>query len=113
MKGALDDVRYAFRKIRREPGFFAFAALIIGVWVAHNKEGGMSNVTSRTSNLRDYRQMNRSFEALTGYMAFFDYSSYNLTGGDQPERLVGVGIAQNFLDVLGVRPLLGRGFVDE
>ncbi len=142
MSGAADDARYALRKIRREPGFFVFAALIIGlgvgantavysvmsplmlrplpfaeperlVWVALRSEGGMSAVTSRTSNLRDYRKLNRTFEALTGYFAFFEYGSYNLVGDGQPERLVGVGIAQNFLDVLGVRPLLGRGFVEE
>jgi putative ABC transport system permease protein len=127
------------RGLRRRPSFFVFVALIIGlgvaaassvfsvtnalllrplpfeeperlVWVARGTGGGMSNVTSRTSNLRDYREMNRSFEALTGYFAFFGYESYNLVGVDQPERLVGVGVAQNFLDVLGVRPLLGRNF---
>jgi len=127
------------RAIRRRPSFFAFAALIIGlgvaasssvfsvmnalllrplpfeeperlVWVAQSTEGGMSSVTSRTSNLRDFREMNRSFEGLTGYFAFFDYESYNLVGVGQPERLVGVGVAQKFLDVLVVRPLLGRNF---
>ena len=70
-------------------------------------------MTSRTSNLRDYRELNRSFEGLTGYFAFFDFSSYILSGDDEPERLVGVGVAQDFLDVLGIRPQLGRSFVDE
>ncbi|MGD2175943.1 MAG: ABC transporter permease, partial [Candidatus Brocadiaceae bacterium] len=130
-------LRMTLRGMRRRPSFFVFAALIIGlgvaaassvfsvtnalllrplpfeeperlVWVARGIGGGMSNVTSRTSNLRDYREMNRSFEALTGYFAFFEYESYNLVGVGRPERLVGVGVAQNFLDVLGVRPLLGR-----
>jgi len=142
MGGAAEDVRYAFRKIGREPAFFAFAALIIGlgvgantavfsvvsplllrplpfeqperlVWVAHASEGGMSAVTSRSSNLRDYRALNRSFESLTGYFAFFEYGSYNLVGDGAPERLIGVGVAGNFLDVLGVRPLVGRNFVEE
>ena len=70
----------------------------------------MSLVTSRVSNLRDYREMNRSFEGLGGYFAFFEYDSYNLVGVGRPERLVGVGVTQNFLDLLGVRPLLGRNF---
>jgi putative ABC transport system permease protein len=142
MRGIREDIRYALRKIRREPAFFVFAALIIAlgvgantavysvmsplvirplpfhdpdrlVWVAHEKEGGLSSVTSRTSNLRDYREMTRTFESLTGYMAFFDYGSYTMTGDADPQRLVGVGIAQNFLDVLGVDPLLGRSFSDE
>lgn len=142
MRGLTDDVRYALRRLRHEPGFLAFAVLIIGlgvaattavfsvmsplmlrplpfeeperlVWVAQDAEGGMSDVTSRTSNLRDYRALARSFESLTGYFAFFEYESFNLVGGGDPERLVGVGVAQNFLDVLRVQPLLGRNFADE
>jgi putative ABC transport system permease protein len=142
MAGMAQDARYAFRRIRREPGFFLFAALIIGigvgantavfsvmsplmlrplpfeqpdrlVWVAHGTGTGMSAVTSRTSNLRDYREMNRSFESLTGYNAFYDYASYNLVGRGEPERLVGVDVARNFLEVVGVAPLLGRNFVEE
>jgi putative ABC transport system permease protein len=82
-------------------------------WVAHGTGGGMSAVTSRTSNLRDYRALNRTFESLTGYNACYDYASYNLIGNGEPQRLVGVDVAQNFLDVLGVEPMLGRGFTDE
>lgn len=136
------DVHYALRRIRREPAFFIFAALIIAlgvgansavysvlsplllrplpftdsdrlVWVALSDAPGLSAVTSRTSNLRDYRSLNRSFDGLTGYNAFFDYGRYNLVGDGQPERLVGVGVARDFLEVLGVRPVLGRNFVEE
>ena len=137
-----DHLRYALRRIRREPGFAIFATLIVAlgvgavtavfsvmsplmlrplpfrepdrlVWIANSGTGGMSSVTSRTSNLRDYRALAQSFEALTGYFAFFDYDSYTLTGDGSPERLIGVGVAQDFLDVLGVRPLLGRTFTAE
>ena len=137
------DLRYTFRNLGRSPGFFAVAVLIVGlgigattaifsvvnavllrplpfheperlVWIANTMEGnGLSGVTSRSGNLRDWRELNRSFESLTGYFAFFNYSSFTLAGDGEPERLVGVGVAQNFLDVLGVRPQLGRSFVDE
>ena len=99
------DLRYAFRAARRDAGFFAFAVIILGVgigantaifsivnplllrplpfeaaerlvWIANSGEGGRSAVTSRTSNLRDFRTMSTSFEALTGYNAFFDYDGY-------------------------------------
>ena len=83
------------------------------VWIANQESGGMSLVTSRASNLRDFRAMNQSFEAMTGYMAFFEYESYNLTSHGRPERLVGVGVARDFLEVLGVEPMLGRNFVEE
>ena len=138
----LQDLRLAWRGMRRAPAFAAFAVLIVAlgvgaatavfsvlsplllrplpfreperlVWVANTGEGGLSSVTSRTSNLRDYRALARSFEGLTGYNAFFEYGSFTLIGRGAPERLVGVGVAQDFLPVLGVRPLLGRNFTAE
>lgn len=136
------DIRFALRRMAAEKTFALFAALIVAlgvaattavfsvvnplmlrplpfrdpgrlVWIASGTSGGLSGVTSRTSNLRDYRAQARSFEALTGYFAFFEYESFNLVGDGAPERLVGVGVAQDFLSVLGVRPQLGRNFVAE
>src|ERR1035438_3909087 len=36
-----------------------------------------------------------------------------LSGGGDPEMLKGARVSANFLDVLGVRPLLGRAFIPE
>jgi predicted permease len=86
------------------------------VWIANQgsaTNASLSAVTSRTSNLRDFRERTRSFEGLTGYNAFFDQGAYTLTGQGEPERLAGADVAQDFLDVLGVRPLLGRNFTPE
>jgi len=142
MTGILQDFRYALRSIRKDLRFYGFAALILGlgigantavfsvinplmfrplpfqdpgdlVWISLSEEGGLSNRTSRTSNLRDFRELNRSFDGLTGYFAFFEYESYNLLREGDPERLVGVGVARDFLDVLGVQPMIGRNFVEE
>lgn len=136
------DVRYALRSVRLNPVFFATAVLIIGlgvggstaifsvvnpmllrslpfeepdrlVWIANSGSGGLSSVTSRTSNLTDYRRLNRSFEQMSGYFAFFDYLGFNLTGDGEPERLVGVPVARDFLEILGVQPRLGRNFVED
>lgn len=136
------DIRFSLRTLAREPGFFIVAVLIIGlgigattavfsvvntvvlrppafreperiVRIANTGEGGLSSVTSRSSNLRDWRRLNQSFDDLAGYFAFFDYGSYNLIGRGEPERLVGVGVTQTFLGMLGVQPELGRDFVDE
>ena len=142
MRALPEPVRLALRRMRREPGFVAFASVIIAlgvaattavfsvmsplmlrplpfreperlVWIANTGTSGLSGVTSRTSNLRDYRAQARSFEAITGYFAFFEYNSFTLLGDGRPERLVGAGVAQDFLPVLGVRPMLGRNFVAE
>src|SRR5262245_28037646 len=93
----------------REPGRL--------VWIANVPAGanaaGLSSVTTRVANFSDWRSSNKSFEDLSAYFAFFDYGSYNLIGLGEPERLIGVGVSQNFLDVLGVPLLLGRGFSEE
>lgn len=71
----------------------------------------LSHVTSRSGNLRDFRaRATKSFEGLTGFNAFSEQSGYTLTGSGAPERLVGFAVAHDFLAVLGVRPLYGRGF---
>ena len=62
---------------------------------------------------KKWRRNNRSFESLTAYFAFFGYFSYTLTGSGEPERLVGVQVAPGFLEQLGIRPQLGRGFVGD
>jgi predicted permease len=137
------DVRYSLRSFRRDSGFFAAAILLIGlgigantaifsvvnavlfrppgfahaerlVWIANDgKEGGLSSVTTKVGNYSDWKRENRSFEAMGAYFAFFDYGTYNLIGRGEPERLIGVGVSQDFLELLGIQPVLGRGFTDE
>ncbi len=82
------------------------------VWIANAEagDGGLSSVTTRVGTYLDWRRLNQSFEDLTNYFAFFDYGTYTLTGNGEAERLSGVGVAQNFLPFLGVRPALGRNF---
>ena len=80
------------------------------VWIANTGSTGLSGATTRVSNYRDWRIMNRSFEDLTSYFAFSDYGSYNLLESGEPERLAGYGVAQNFFSLLGVQPMLGRVF---
>lgn len=138
----LQDLRYALRAMRRDAGFCALAVLILGlgigantaifsvvntlllrplpfrdasrlVWIANTGTSGLSGATSRVANYRDWRAMNQSFADLTAYFAFSDYSSYTLKETGEPERLSGFGVAQNFFDVLGARPMLGRPFDNE
>ena len=143
MEQWVHDARSAIRAVRRDLSLVGFAVLIIGlgvgastavfsvmsplmlrplpfqdpgelVWVANdNPESGMSGVTSRVSNLMDFRREATSFDGLTGYFAFFEQGSYTLAGDGAPERLQGVDVAQDFLDVLGVPLAHGRNFVEE
>ena len=86
------------------------------VWIANSEVTGvasMSHITSRSGNLRDFRERATSFVGLTGYNAFSEQTAYTLTGVGEPERLVGFGVAHDFLQVLGVQPIHGRGFTVE
>jgi putative ABC transport system permease protein len=53
-----------------------------------------------------YRERQQSFEGLA---AFYE-GTVNLSGDDRPERYEGAFISSSFLDLLKVKPLLGRGF---
>ena len=41
------------------------------------------------------------------------FSSFNLSDGTTPERVIGARVTANYFDVMGVRPLLGRAFTAE
>jgi predicted permease len=138
----IQDVRYTFRTLRRDVGFFTIAVLIIAlgigantaifsvvngmlfralefrgadrlVWIANTGTAGLSSLTSRVSTFLWWQRENRTFEELAAYFAFFDYGSYTMQGVGEPERLIGVGVSQNFLSFLGVQPVLGRNFNPE
>jgi putative ABC transport system permease protein len=61
------------------------------------------------ANYLDWRAQNKSFEQLGVYR----WWSTNLTGIGAPERIQGFLVTPNFLDIVGVQPLLGRGFSAE
>jgi predicted permease len=136
------DSSYAFRSLRRAPGFSLFTALVIGlgvgaatavfsvikplmlaplpfeepdrlVWISRGDGPSLSSVTSRSGNLRDFRERATLFRGLTGFNAFSEQTAYTLTGSGEPDRLVGFQVAHDFLEVLGVQPLHGRGFTLE
>jgi len=137
------DLRYTLRTLRRDAGFAIIAILILGVgigsntaifsvlntllirslpfrdpgrlvWIANVFKGeGLSGSTSRVSNFNDLRKSNKSFEDMASYFAFFGDGDDTLTGRGEPERLGAVAVSQNFFQVLGVQPKLGRLFNDE
>jgi len=86
------------------------------VWISYQEPTNatsLSGVTSRSGNLRDFRERAGSFDGLTGYNAFSEQGAYTLTGDGEPERLVGFQVAGDFLQVLGVEPIHGRRFTVE
>jgi len=139
----MQDLRYTFRALRKDPSFAAIAILILALgiganivvfsvvntlllrplpfqnpdrlaWIVGNDgNGGLSDVTYRVDAFEEYQRHNKSFDAMTAYMAFFDFSDYKLTNLGEPRQIAGVAVAQNFFQTLGIRPALGRVFTTE
>ena len=138
----LQDLRYTVRTLRRDAGFATFAILIAGlgigasatvfsvvhtlvlrplpfadperlVWIANRDSSGLSGQTTQVGHMLDLRERTQSLSAIAGYFAFYGVGDNLLSGKGEPERLSGVPVSENFFDVLGVRPELGRVFTAE
>jgi predicted permease len=130
------DLRYALRTLRRAP---AFAVLVIGTLAvgiganatifsvvdavflrpfpyaapdrlvqifqtAKDKPSNYGN--SSLPNFQDWRKAVHSFTGLLGAMG----GGANLTTGSEAERITTISATANMFDVLGVHPVIGRGF---
>jgi putative ABC transport system permease protein len=61
-------------------------------------------VSASWPDFEDWRDQNHTFAA----MAAFSQQSFNLTGTTEPEAVGALSTTTNLLEVLGIRPLLGR-----
>lgn len=131
------DLRYAFRGMRRNTGFTTFTILIAGLGIGVSSTvfsvvnalllrplpfrdpgrlvwmGNGNDVTNTQSeHYSDLRALNQSFSDLA---AFADWSVGNrqLTGSGEPDRLTSVPVTENFFTLLGVHPAIGRSFTAE
>ena len=131
------DARYAFRTLRRSPGFTVFTLLTFAVAI-----GGLSTIFSLVNvvllkplaypeadrlvmvleasaqnpvggysvaapNYIDWQQGNDVFER----MALYEYLGYNLAGGAEPQQVSGLRVTGGVFELLRVAPLLGRGLM--
>lgn len=60
------------------------------------------------SDLIEYQRPSQTFEAVAG----FTFTSVDLTGAGDPQRLQGLRISPSIFSVLGVTPALGRAFTN-
>jgi predicted permease len=138
----LHDVRYTFRTLRADARFAIFAILISGlgigasstvfsvvnalilrplpfaeperlVWIANHDTSGLSGQTTQVGYMLDLRERSRALSAIAGYFAFYGVGDNVLSGRGGSERLSGVPVSDNFFQVLGVQPQLGRTFNEQ
>ncbi len=135
----MGDIRYALRNLLRRPTFTLIAVVtlalgigantaifsainalllkplpfpeldrVVAVWDKLPSRGVMHNEVA-VANYLDWQSQTQSFEQL----GLYRWWSANLTGIDPPERIQGFLVTANFLDVTGIKPIMGRSFSPE
>ena len=124
------DARYARRTLLKKPAFTVTAILTLALAIGGNTAmfSVIRAVLLKPLNYRDPDQLvdvsggatparfqemkaaERSFTDIGGYMPEEDVT---LSGGAEPEVLKGVRVSATFLRILGIEPVLGRGFRPE
>jgi predicted permease len=139
METLLQDVRYGWRLLAKNPGFTAIAVLTLAIGIGASTAvfsvvdavllrplpyrepdrlvmvsetlPGMSGEEIGVTALeyQDYRDRNRSFSQVASY----EEAGFNLSGEGLPLRVNAASMSASAFPLLGVPPELGRTFTDE
>ncbi len=139
MEALLQDIRYGFRTLIKNPGFAAVAVLTLALGIGANTAifsvinavllrplpygdpdrlaivweeasfAGFPRNTPAPANYADWKSQNNVFDD----MAAIAMREFNLTGDGEPERVSAHLVTANLFPLLGVKPALGRNFFAE
>jgi putative ABC transport system permease protein len=140
METLLKDIRYGIRGLLKRPAFTAIAVItlalgigantaifsvvnavllrplpfhdpgqLVTLWERNPKQGYEQNPPA-AGNYVDWREQNRVFAQMAIYAPS---RNFNLSLGDQPERISGAAVSSSLFELLGVSAVQGRTFSSE
>jgi putative ABC transport system permease protein len=139
MDNLWQDLRYGIRMLLRSPGFTLVGVLALALGIGANtaifsvvnavllrplpypdpdrlvllsenfSRLGLNRISVSAPEFIDYRDRSQSFERVAAYK----YLNFNLTGVDEPERILGASVSAGLFTLLGINPSRGRAFLPE
>ena len=135
MTGSVQDLRYALRQLRKNPGFTAVAVVTLALGIGANTAifSVIYAVLLRPLPFHDPSRVvavkttepNRHDDIGVSYPAFLDWRSrshvydglsafrtddFTVTGRGEPAHVTGAVVSANTFSLLGVPPVIGRNF---
>jgi putative ABC transport system permease protein len=139
LDGLAADLRYALRALRRNPGFAAVTVLTLALGIGANAALFSAVNTLLIGDLPykdadrlmyvsefwpheptvpgppapDFTNWHANSRLADQIEAYGGGGAVNLTGAGEPEHIIGTMVTGGFLEMIGLRPELGRNFTDE
>jgi predicted permease len=140
MEALATEIRHGLRRLRQAPGFSIIAIItlalgigantaifslvdgivinplpypdadrLVGLWHVAPGIGATDKIEQTDASYLNYRANCESFEEI----ALYSLDAMNLTGGDEPRRVLTGVVTPSLGKVLGVSPAVGRWFTEE
>src|SRR6266446_874542 len=135
----MNDLRFALRQLCKSPGFTLLAVITLAIGIGMNtaifsliqdlflrglpfsesdrvvriygeaKERDLKQLPFSVPKFWHYRDGQNVFSSIAADWG----NGYILTGMGEPVQLLGGNVTANYFDLLGIRPILGRNFLQQ